>query len=554
MGLFTWPWTLLKKAFGLIRSIFPGKSSLQSALPALPVLVFLALFALLTLLNYALDLERLVEAPLPILRKLWLPLLFSLVWLLCWLGWWLWRLVSSEDDKSEFPDIDTAWSEAQALLRDAHIGLADVPIFLVVGRGIADDTVLFEAANLSLTVNQALKNPRAPVRVFANHDGIYVSCPGAALLSREAELLAATAGRSALPAGSVAGESAESTDSGSGFVTEVPPDLAQALGVATPARKPASADPSRPALVGDTGQTALLSPAEQGTTARMLAAEAPLAPARGGARKRTHLLFQQEEVERITARLRYLCRLIARSRAPYCPINGVLLVIPLDAAANDEDAQQTGAICRRDLATIREGTQVRSPFFAMVCGLEAVEGFSEFVRRIPAELRNQRLGQDLPLVPDLEPDAARKMIESAVHWICRDLIPRAAIRLFRLRWDAAGKVESARVGADLFHFLYGVRQREKRISLMVTRASMVDQPALFGGCYLAGVSRNPAIGSGFVEGCFRQLLDNQNAVSWTPQAIAEEEECRRLTRLGYSVTWVLIGIAVLIGSVFWPRV
>src|ERR1700758_3308997 len=73
----------------------------------------------LWLLNRYLELDRYVRAPLPVLREVWLPLLFLLVYTLFWLGAMLWRAVGMEPDGSEFPDIDLAWDEAMAALGEA---------------------------------------------------------------------------------------------------------------------------------------------------------------------------------------------------------------------------------------------------------------------------------------------------------------------------------------------------------------------------------------------------------------------------------------------------
>ena len=49
------------------------------------------------------------------------------------------------------------------------------------------------------------------------------------------------------------------------------------------------------------------------------------------AKRRPMLLKNAEEVELFTGRLRHLCSLISQARAPYCPINGILLLLPWSA-------------------------------------------------------------------------------------------------------------------------------------------------------------------------------------------------------------------------------
>src|SRR5207302_5708601 len=58
-------------------------------------------------LNQYLRLGEKLLGPLP-LRRFWLPILFLLVYVLGWLGWWLWKLLVPDVEESLFPDIDAA--------------------------------------------------------------------------------------------------------------------------------------------------------------------------------------------------------------------------------------------------------------------------------------------------------------------------------------------------------------------------------------------------------------------------------------------------------------
>ena len=73
----------------------------------------------LYLVHRWLDLDRYLRLPSPAFRNLWLPLLFVLVYVLCWLGRWLWDLLSPEQESPAFPDIDLAWQEAVRALDQA---------------------------------------------------------------------------------------------------------------------------------------------------------------------------------------------------------------------------------------------------------------------------------------------------------------------------------------------------------------------------------------------------------------------------------------------------
>ena len=155
----------------------------------LRLLILAAILLGLWLLNGYLGLDRFVRAPRPFLRQVWLPLLFLLFYLLCWLGWSLWKLVGPDQLTSEFPDIDQAWDEAVEALVQGGIELTEAPLFLILGHPRGGEKSLFGAANLKLLVKQVPRETECPISVSANQEGIYVSCTGASLLGQQSIFL-----------------------------------------------------------------------------------------------------------------------------------------------------------------------------------------------------------------------------------------------------------------------------------------------------------------------------------------------------------------------------
>src|SRR5215212_825549 len=74
-----------------------------------------------------------IEGPVG-LRPFWLSILFLLVYFLAWQAWWLWKLFQPGEAVSPFPDIDEAWAGVTGALDKAGIGIADTPVFVVLGR------------------------------------------------------------------------------------------------------------------------------------------------------------------------------------------------------------------------------------------------------------------------------------------------------------------------------------------------------------------------------------------------------------------------------------
>src|SRR5262249_45981388 len=145
-------------------------------------------------------------------------------------------------------------------------------------------------------------------------------------------------------------------------------------------------------------------------------------------------------VDELTARLAHLCRLIVRDRHPLCPLNGILLLVPLAGTDHPQDATETGHVCHLDLATVRAGVRVRCPLFILGCDVETVAGGTEFIGEFNDRERLQRVGQRCPLVPDFRHSdfAAGKqgpvaeMLDSLSGWICNSVVPAWVYKSFRV--------------------------------------------------------------------------------------------------------------------------
>jgi hypothetical protein len=530
-------WDALKAGLGLLVPVFSRARDHRGWGPGLRWTVRLVLLAgvlagLWYINNRVLDPHRFLAFGPPALHPFWLPILFVLFVLLSWLGWWLWQLLTPEPEGSDFPDIDAAWDDARAALNQAGIDLTEVPLFLILGRPAAPEEALIQAAQIPLTVKLAPRDPEAPLHVYGNRDGIYVICPGASLLGKQAALLAGDGDDPSPETTPAPGYQADDGDDPMNK-TIAKEDVLKTVGKASPLpeihaimtrAREADRDPN---------------PAER---QRMRALSRKARPA---------LMKNAAEVERLSARLGHLCRRIGRDRRPFCPANGILVLVPLAATDTEDDANQTGLACRRDLATARQALRVHCPTLALVCDLETAPGFGEFFDRFPEKQRQRRVGQRFPLVPAAEPAALPAMIDGGVKWICQALFPTWVYKFFRVegpgREDA---VEATRGNVQLYRLMNEMRERQRNLSRILTRGLLgeADGPPLLGGCYVAATGRDPDREQAFAAGVFRRLLDEQNFVSWTAQALAEDADQERWTRIGYAVTGVFA--ALVVGLIF----
>src|SRR5439155_914441 len=124
-----------------------------------------------------------------------------------------------------------------------------------------------------------------------------------------------------------------------------------------------------------------------------------------------------DEAERQAARLRYLCRVIADRRRPYCPANGIVWLLPLAGTESEALADQVAAACRADLAAIEAGLQVHCPAAAVVCDAQQLPGFRDLLRGLPEPLARERLlGRSFPLVPGVPPEQRAGVLLGGIDW------------------------------------------------------------------------------------------------------------------------------------------
>src|SRR5688572_2227748 len=185
MGLLAWIGQGCKWLFKLVALPFArlGTPAVRPYMRwTIHVVCVLAATLCLLFLNVALDLDKVVRAPLPLLRTLWLPLLFIMVYTLAWLAWWCWKTATSPADASRFPALDEAWNEALRAVEEANIDLQRTPIYFVLGRSAVEDS-FFQATGVAWDVPLAPRRSDAPLRLCATQDAIFISLASASATS-----------------------------------------------------------------------------------------------------------------------------------------------------------------------------------------------------------------------------------------------------------------------------------------------------------------------------------------------------------------------------------
>jgi hypothetical protein len=530
---------LLRKLAGLIFPVFAKANDFRRLGAVKWLLHFLLLAVILGGLwyaNRAFDIKRFVPVNNQYVRDFYLPILFALIYLLCWFVWWVWKLLGPEPESSDFPDIDAAWADAVAALQAGGVSLADAPLFLVLGSPASGPDGLFHAPGINLPVRP--KSLAAPVQIWAGPDAIFVTTPGASIGGEFASRLGGP------PPDAPAPVADESTD----------PMLAtiglKSIGIGGDSRGEIKAIMERAhregrELTGD-------------EKARLKQLAGPQQQAKARAPGRT--MLASEDANYHAARLRHLCRVIAHARQPFCPANGVLVLIPWAATESNETADEAALVVQRDLATVRDGLQLFCPAVAMFCDLEQARGFREFRSSFPADLLKRRLGQRLPLAPDAPPEKLPEMFEIGAKYIGQAVFPVWVYKMVKTEPEPDGPRTEAEVDAhnrDLHALLHQVRVRSPRLARILSRGvggalapeGGSDSPPLFGGCYIAGTGKAPEE-QAFIPGVLQRLIENQSYVSWTPDVFYDDDWYHRNTRAGY-VGLGLFVLAVVGLGVWW---
>lgn len=478
-------------------------------------------------------------------RPFWLTALFLLGYSLTWSAAWLWGLLSPAQPTTEFPDLDVAWEEILTSLSKAGIGIADTPLFFVFGEFPAGFEALFRALPNGLVVAGG-SAPGSPIRVFANRDGIYLIVPGASLLGYQSWIGSGD--------GEEGGAGGDSVARSIGVGASIGID--QSVGISIGGSVVGSVgvggqlneiqriirrarDENRPLNEDEKRRVRELSSGGGGGTSPKPASQT--VPATGSVLQNARLVAEA------TARLQYVCGLVAGARWPLCAINGTILAIPIAVSDRDDRAQQWGLVAREDFIQAHSTLRLHFPIYALVGGAENLPGGETFFQRFAADRGSQRLGKGFPLNPDLSPGTVGSEIEKAITWTFGSLLPYWVFKLMRVE---GGTSTETRENAALVRFLIELRRRASRLANLMSRAMTFrdDRVPSFGGCYLAVTLPADPNDVKFAKEFFRKVESSQGYVAWADEAYAEDAAYRASTRLGYTfLVFLFLGVFALAG-------
>jgi hypothetical protein len=444
------------------------------------------------------------------------------------LRFWLLREVS------RYPDIDFAWHSGLAELERNGLDLSQIPIYLVVGSaGDAQERALFQAARLSLRVNETPKGDAA-LHWYAGPEAIYLCLTQTSQLST----LATIAKNATNVAGSLA--PAPGPMVGGGGVRGTLVSMSESAPVTS----------SGP-IAHESMPAAGRAPASdiRGT---MMAATESVAALPSAAAQMAITLPPQEVAEQ-RRRLEYVCQLLRRARRPLCPMNGVLTLLPYGLIEHGpREAIEVQRALKGDVTVLRESLKLRCPVTAVVVGLEQENGFRELVSRVGADrAAAQRFGNRYsiwnPPLPEHMEALSAQACGAFEDWV---------YSLFR-EAGALNKPGNTRLYALLCKIRRNLQTRLTNILVAGYTTEGENEPApellLLSGCYFAAAGEGEGEGrQAFVKGVFDKLADQQEELEWSTAALVQEQRLRMLATFGFLVdTILLIALGGLIALKVW---
>jgi hypothetical protein len=448
-----------------------------------------------------------------------------------------------EGEGALFPDIEAAWDEGVAELDRLGVNLRLTPLFLIVGgHQESQASAMFEASQLELVV-KGVPNGHAALHWYygrdsQGRDAVWLYCANVSCLSLLARVAKSAAPAVAGAAGGAAGGGVRDIRS-----TMQVADIRDTM--AGPSAAPAAAAVAAPAFnIRGTMEVANIRDTMAGTGPGTAAAPAVAMEQR--------IAVDKSEREEAQRRLQYLCRLILRSRKPYCPINGLLALLPYKVLESQSGAGEMTVAATADLRVLHRSLKLRFPVNVLVSGLEDELGFQELVRRVgqsDAAARRFGKGHDIWKTPLAE------QMEALCAHAC-GAFEDWAYSLFR-KDDALRK----KTGNErLYLLLCKIRGRvQMHLEKVLAEGFGFDPdrqedvvPPLFGGCYFAATGEREDRRA-FVAGVLRdKLFDTEADVEWTDDAIIEDQRYQRMARTVMAVDALLaLALALVVYVVFW---
>jgi len=234
-------------------------------------------------------------------------------------------------------------------------------------------------------------------------------------------------------------------------------------------------------------------------------------------------------------RMRYFAQQLRALRGGVIPVNGIVIVVPLEWVLNPECSGFLEAL-KIDQVALQRVLGVKCECLLVFEGIEQFPEFQSYMDQFPESARQRRCGCTLPAFAQLVPED----FASLHQWLCGFF--RQQVYGF-----LASSGSNARNGG-LYRFLDLVKQMKHGFSRLMTNMYPEDlvESLYLGGVYFAALSDGKRT---FFDGVAAKLTSSHDdVVGWAPSSLARDRRFGLFAKAMavFSVTLLFVDVAFLL--------
>ena len=417
-------------------------------------------------------------------------------------------------EESEFPDIDAAWAAGLEGLVKGGLDLHSLPVFLITGLTSEQEPFFFSGVRFNADVVAPGPDDKfMPLRIYANRDAIFIVCHGVSAVCRQLGVVPVSTSNPSMSQGNVMATLQPGQNVGSGGtlhpvqsagheMTLQPGQNLSAGGTLQPGQSAQTLQPGR------SSQSSLASP------------------------ERILPNLSERELFECKRRLRYLCRLVAKARMPFCPINGMLHMVPLGWSRRSDQGVFTSV--QQDVRVVHEQLQLMLPVVCFFSGLNEMGALQEFLERSrevnPRFGPYARAGSHFPMGHPADPPAVKWVVENSVEWFRRWI------------YSAFAKGLSNPSNAKLYRMLCELGELQPQLRELISSAfgdTIHGDVIRLSGCYYGGfdsASRRFVFAKDIID----KMINEQDDVAWTHNRMRKDFLLRNWSYILYITIAILV--------------
>ena len=439
-------------------------------------------------------------------------------------------------DVSEFEDIDRAWEVGLDALAREGFDLHWLPIFLVAGASPQQRKSLFASTRLQWKVTPSDDPSASALAFYACDEAVFICLDDVGAMPRQSSKPAISRAvqvgtqsdygpQATLRPGAVqaaAQQTRRPEQIQTGDRTLAPGAIQQAVTGATMA-------PPRAARFGETIRPGEVASAVAATAVRPVPLEK----------------LSQEELRLAQRRINYFCSKLTSEREPYCPINGLLQVLPIRWTQSPSH-EPLYAAAAQDVQSLHQSLHMQFPVVCLHAGIEDLTGLQQFIERgreLDSRFRDSRAGSRFPAGLAIDEKSSDWVVDRAVTWF-RDWV-----------YAEFAKQLASPTNRQLYQFLCSLSERRGRLTRelrTVMGELRLNQPIRLSGYYFAATG-DEAARQGFVHGVMQRLMSEQNDVAWSQEWQSKNRRAAALTFALFLITLGVLAVDAWLGWRIWQH-